>query len=178
MKKLFIAVVALFVGSQFYHYSPFYPTVIHAVAVVYPTQENSTRGIVTFTQQPDGIAVTAQISGLTPGEHGFHIHEFGDCSSTDCSGAGSHFNPMSHQHGGPDQRIRHVGDLGNIVADANGSATYSSIDRRLSLNGLHSIIGRSVIVHAQGDDFTTQPTGNAGARVGCGVIGIGPPSLR
>ena len=95
----------------------------------------------------------AELTGLTPGEHGFHVHEFGDCSMADGTCAGGHFNPTGAPHGGPDDAKRHVGDLGNIKADASGKATYKRVDKMLALNGPNSIIGRSIIVHAAPDDL-------------------------
>jgi Cu-Zn family superoxide dismutase len=143
-----------------------------ATAVIYPTQGNSANGVVSFIQKEKGVHITATIHGLTPGEHGFHIHEFGNCACSDAVCAGDHFNPTGKPHAGPHDPERHLGDLGNIIADAQGNATYDFLDDQLSLNGPYSIIGRALIIHAQKDDFISQPTGNAGARVGCGVIGI------
>ncbi len=141
-----------------------------AKAVLNPTKGNQAHGIVTFTLTNSGIKVVADIDGLKPGKHGFHIHEFGDCSAPDGSSAGGHYNPTKGKHAGPDDPHRHVGDLGNVVADSSGHAHYERVDRMLELNGPNAIVGRSVIVHADADDFTTQPTGNAGARIACGRI--------
>jgi len=141
-----------------------------AIAVVHPTKGNKASGKVTFTKMPDGVKVVADIDGLTPGKHGFHIHEKGDCSAADASSAGGHFNPTHMPHGGPDSPKRHVGDLGNIEADAAGHAHFERVDNVIQLDGPNSVIGRAVIVHADADDFVSQPAGNAGARVGCGVI--------
>ncbi len=144
-----------------------------AVCVLHPTEGNDVTGTVTFTQSGAGVIVVAEVEGLTPGKHGFHVHQYGDCSSLDATSAGGHFNPDEKQHGAPDAEMRHVGDLGNLEADQNGKATYEQVDSSISLNGEHSIIGRAIIVHAGEDDLTSQPTGDAGARVACGVIGIG-----
>lgn len=163
---------SLMVGSTYYYYSPFYPAIKKAIAVVTPTRGNTTTGVVHFVQEKDGMHITAQLSGLTPGEHGFHIHEFGNCACDDAVCAGGHFDPTHKPHGAPTSNERHVGDLGNITADENGNATYDYVDKQITLNGPHSIVGRAVIVHAQRDDLTTQPSGDAGARVGCGVVGI------
>ena len=146
-----------------------------AVAVLHPTAGNNVSGIVTFTVSGDSVKVVADISGLTPGKHGFHIHEFGDCSSADGKSAGGHFNPGNHQHGAPDSSDRHEGDLGNIEADASGKAHLDITDKMLKLSGDMSIIGRAVIVHEKADDLKTQPTGDAGGRVACGVIGVAKP---
>jgi Cu-Zn family superoxide dismutase len=146
-----------------------------AVCMVQPLSGSKVTGKVTFTQQADGVEVEAEFTGLTPGKHGFHVHEFGDCSKMDGSCAGGHFNPDKMKHGAPDAAERHVGDLGNIEADADGKATYKRVDTMISLSGPHSILGRAIIVHANPDDYS-QPTGNAGGRVGCGVIGIADPT--
>jgi Cu-Zn family superoxide dismutase len=142
------------------------------VAVLAPIAGNEVRGTVTFTAVEGGVRVTARVEGLAPGEHGFHIHEFGDCSAADGTSAGGHFNPGGAPHAGPDATQRHAGDLGNVAADAQGVATYERVDTHLRLTGAGSILGRGVIVHAQRDDWTTQPTGAAGGRVACGVIGV------
>ncbi len=143
-----------------------------ATAVMNPTEGSKVRGVVSFAKDGNGVRITANIEGLSPGPHGFHIHEFGDCSSPDASSAGGHFNPTDMPHAGPKAEKRHVGDLGNLEADKNGLARLEWTDNILSFEGPKSIIGRSVIVHAQADDFKTQPTGGSGARVACGVIGI------
>jgi Cu-Zn family superoxide dismutase len=128
------------------------------------------KGLVTFTVKGDVVVVNASITGLTPGKHGFHIHEKGDCSAPDGSSAGGHFNPTHMKHGAPTDAERHVGDLGNVVADEKGNATLVWNDKVIKLSGPNSIIGKGVIVHAGEDDLKSQPTGNAGARVACGVI--------
>ena len=146
--------------------------VLKAVAVLSPTKGSSVHGIVTFDVIGNGIQVVANISGLTPGKHGFHIHEFGDCSSDSGTLAGGHFNPAGMRHGAPDSENRHAGDIGNVEADKDGNAHLEYVDPLLSLSGENSIIGRGVIVHAKEDDLTTQPTGAAGARLACGSIGV------
>lgn len=147
---------------------------VEAMAVLEPTEGNETRGQVTFTQTDEGVRVVAEISGLTGDRHGFHVHEFGDCSAPDASSAGGHFNPTGAPHGAPDASAaqRHIGDLGNIEAGADGSARYERVDEVLQLSGPNSIVGKAVIVHAGEDDLTTQPTGDAGSRLACGVIEI------
>jgi Cu-Zn family superoxide dismutase len=141
-----------------------------AVANLTPTKGNEVTGIVTFKQTKSGVLVTASVTGLTPGDHGFHIHEKGDCSAPDASSAGGHWNPTGHDHAGPDATHRHMGDFGNITADKSGKATYSRTFQDLSFDGPHSFLGKGVIVHRDPDDLKTQPTGNAGPRVACGVI--------
>jgi len=143
-----------------------------AVAVLHPTQGNHVTGTVYFSRTPEGIKITADVMGLSPGKHGFHIHEFGDCTAPDGTSAGGHFNPENQPHAGPDQANRHVGDLGNIEADSSGNAHYTRTDTHVKFEGRDSIIGRGVIVHAGEDDLKSQPSGNAGPRVACGVIGI------
>ena len=145
---------------------------LKAIAVLYPTEGNQASGTVTFTEVADGVQVQVEITGLTPGKHGFHVHEFGDCSAVDASSAGAHFNPTNQPHAAPDAEARHVGDMGNVEADASGTAKLDYLDHNMSLaHGQESIIGRSVVVHANEDDLKTQPTGDSGARVACGVIG-------
>lgn len=143
-----------------------------AKCILYPTTGNQVRGIVTFTKEEKGIRMVADLENLSPGGHGFHIHEYGDCSAPDGSSAGGHFNPDKTQHGSPTDAVHHAGDLGAITAGADGKAHLEMVYSFISLSGPHSILGRGLIVHSQPDDFKTQPTGNSGARVGCGVIGI------
>ncbi len=143
-----------------------------AVCVLHPTEGNKVKGTITFTKSGESIDVVAVLQGLTPGKHGFHIHEYGDCSKPDGTSAGGHFNPTNMKHGAPGDQERHVGDLGNIEADNDGNAHLELTDNHISFSGKNSIIGRGIIVHAGEDDLTTQPTGDAGARVACGVIGV------
>jgi Cu-Zn family superoxide dismutase len=169
------AVAAKLVAAQQAHGAG---KVTHAIAVVHPMGDSKVTGKVTFTQKDGGVEIVGEFTGLSPGEHGFHVHEFGDCSMADGKCAGGHFNPTKQPHAGPDDAHRHVGDLGNVKADASGKATYKRVDKMIALSGPNSIIGRSVIVHAKPDDFKTQdPPGNAGARIGCGVIGIADPKM-
>ena len=140
-----------------------------AYAEIKPAPGSEVTGKITFTEIGEGVRVIADIEGLSPGSHGFHIHEFGRCEG-DFTSAGSHFNPDQSSHAGSDAFPRHHGDLGNIVADQNGKAHYDKVDILLKLEGANSIIGKSVIVHSQEDDFVTQPAGNSGGRIGCGII--------
>lgn len=146
-----------------------------AIAVLHPTQGSNVGGTVTFTASGEQVKVVADITGLAPGKHGFHIHEFGDCSDPKAASAGGHFNPGKHQHGAPDATERHAGDLGNIEADATGKAHLELTDKVMKLSGDDSIVGHAVIVHEKADDLKTQPTGDAGGRLACGVIGIAKP---
>lgn len=145
--------------------------VTHAVAVISPTKGNEVRGTVKFEQMADGVRVTATLKGLSPGKHAIHVHEFGDLSAPDATSAGGHFNPGDHAHAGPDTKKRHAGDMGNLTADDDGNATWSFTAKNFSLAGKHSVLGRAVIIHAGADDLESQPSGDAGGRVGGGVIG-------
>ncbi|MFI5167054.1 MAG: superoxide dismutase family protein [Thermoanaerobaculales bacterium] len=150
------------------------PRIVKAVATVRPTAGNRAAGTVTFTQESGGVHAVADITGLKPNaKHGFHVHEFGDCSAPDATSAGGHFNPAGTTHGAPTDPKHHAGDFGNLQADADGQAHLDLTMAGISLEpGPTSIVGRGVIVHLMEDDLKTQPTGNAGARIGCGAIGI------
>jgi Cu-Zn family superoxide dismutase len=150
-----------------------------ATAVLGPTKGNSVSGTVNFTQKGDMVLVEAKVNGLKPnGTNGIHVHEKGNCSAADASSAGGHFNPSSSQHGGPAGATRHGGDLGNLKADANGYAQMSLEVSGISLGTEpNSIAGKAVIVHADADDFKTQPTGKSGARVACGLISKNPDKI-
>ncbi len=145
-----------------------------AVAKLKATANNSASGEVTFTQEADGVRVSGTFSGVPfkPGDakHGFHVHEKGDCSAPDAMSAGGHFNPAGKHHGAPDAADRHAGDMGNFDVDAYNNGRINYVDKTMTLSGPNTIIGRSVIIHEKVDDFTTQPTGNSGARLACGVI--------
>jgi Cu-Zn family superoxide dismutase len=142
-----------------------------AVATVEATKGNAAAGTVSFVQKGDKVVVTAHITGLAPGTHGFHIHDKGDCSSGDGMSAGGHFNPLGKPHGNPLLPDHHAGDMPMLVADSNGEANLTAELEVITLGGgAADIIGKSVIVHKDPDDFLTQPTGNSGARVACGVI--------
>ncbi|MCL7051427.1 hypothetical protein MKW94_009822 [Papaver nudicaule] len=148
-------------------------------AVVLITGDNNNiRGSLQFIQDSKGIThINGKITGLTPGPHGFHIHALGD-TTNGCNSTGPHFNPLKKNHGAPTDIERHAGDLGNIVAGPNGVAEVSIKDTQIPLSGEHSILGRAVVVHADIDDLgrggheLSKTTGNAGARVGCGIIGL------
>ncbi len=145
-----------------------------ATADVAPTQGNTARGTVTFTQVGDRVKVVANLTGLSPGPHGFHVHEKGDCSAPDGMSAGGHFNPTAKPHGHYESAERHVGDMPALVADASGTASLIVLLDEMKVgSGPTDIVGRSVVVHQGPDDYKTQPTGNSGARVACGVIRAG-----
>ena len=142
-----------------------------AEAVLAPTVGNKVAGKVSFQQAGDKVRVIAEVTGLKPGAHGFHVHDKGDCSAPDGTSAGPHFNPNTKPHGHPDHAEHHAGDMPQLIADANGVARLTAYLGSITLNeGPSNIVGRSVIVHADPDDFKTQPTGNSGARQACGVI--------
>jgi Cu-Zn family superoxide dismutase len=146
-----------------------------AVAVLHPTEGAKVHGVVTFTQAGDKVKVVAHVEGLTPGKHGFHLHEWGDCRSKDGMATGGHFNPTAMPHAAPDAAERHHGDLGNIEANQSGVAQVEFTDPVMKFDGPNSILGRGVVVHAQPDDLKSQPAGAAGARLACGVIGVAKP---
>ena len=145
---------------------------LHATANIVGTKKyKNVKGTVEFKETDDGVEVTANLEGLKKGDHGFHIHEKGDCSAPDAKSAGGHFNPSNHKHGAPDAAEHHEGDLGNITAGKDGKATATMTIKGVTLKeGDTSIVGKGFIIHAKKDDMKTQPTGNAGDRVGCGVI--------
>jgi Cu-Zn family superoxide dismutase len=141
-----------------------------AVAELQALGGSGVTGTATFATEGGKVRVEAEVSGLTPGKHGFHIHEWGDCSAPDGMSAGPHFNPEAHDHGAPGQRA-HAGDLGNLEADASGKARISLTLDQLGVEaGTRGIVGRGLIVHEQADDLASQPAGDAGARLACGVI--------
>lgn len=151
-----------------------------AIAVIQPASGSNCHGTVRFTQVGDAVKVVADIEGLTPGaQHGFHIHEFGDCSAADATSAGSHYDAdHTMHHGHPEDQNKHSGDLGNLQADSAGKAHYEATVKGISVAGPHApIVGHAVIIHAQPDDFG-QPVGNAGGRIGCGVIGLAKAAAR
>jgi superoxide dismutase, Cu-Zn family len=143
-----------------------------AIAVLHSASGSNVTGTVTFTKTGDSVEIIADVSGLTPGKHGFHIHEFGDCSAADATSAGGHFNPTHKAHGGPDATEHHMGDLGNLEADSSGKAHLTWKDKDMTMSGPNSIVGHAVIVHTNADDLKSQPVGNAGGRLACGVIGV------
>lgn len=142
-----------------------------AVAALEARSGSQVSGTVEFTPTAGGVRVHANVAGLTPGEHGFHIHESGDCSAADAMSAKGHFNPAGKPHGHHGGAERHAGDMPNLVADAAGKASLVAEVPLLSLTeGPDNIVGRSVVVHADPDDYKSQPAGNSGKRIACGTI--------
>jgi Cu-Zn family superoxide dismutase len=149
------------------------PPAVGAVAELKATQGNGVSGTLMFSPMGDGVHITGAIKGLAPGStHGFHVHEKGDCSAPDASSAGAHFNPTQQPHGDPGGASHHLGDIPNVTADGEGS-----VELDLHVSGLtlrtgqaDDILGRSVIVHEKADDYTSQPSGDSGNRLACGII--------
>lgn len=146
--------------------------------------ESRVGGIINFTESGStgGVRIFGRITGLTPGKHGFHVHQYGDVFTNGCDSAGPHFNPMNAPHGGPQDSPdrRHAGDLGNVIANRRGIATIDILDKIMTLSGPNSILGRSIVIHADEDDLgrknneESKKTGNSGPRSACGTIAIVP----
>lgn len=165
MKTTTLCIGALCAFGAFAHAQD----VTKATATLEPKSGSKVTGTVTFAKTGNETRVVADVENLTPGKHGFHIHEKGDCSAADASSAGGHFNPTHQHHGGTSGTARHAGDLGNIEADASGKA-HLDWTGKLSFSGDDSIVGKSVVVHEKADDLKTDPAGNSGARIACGEI--------
>jgi superoxide dismutase, Cu-Zn family len=131
-------------------------------------------GTVRFAEREGRIDIVAEVRGVAPGEHGFHVHETGLCEGPDFASAGGHFNPAGHPHGAPSDAQRHGGDFGNLTVAADGTGKLMLSSNMLTVTpGANSVVGHAVIFHANPDDLKTQPTGNAGGRLGCGVVQLG-----
>ena len=142
-----------------------------AEAKLAPTKGHTTTGTAVFRQRGHDVEVTAHVAGLTPGAHGFHIHDKGDCSAPDASSAGPHFNPAGAPHGRAGAGAHHAGDMPNIKADAKGVAKIDQLVAGVTLAaGANGAAGRALVVHRDPDDYSSQPAGNAGPRFACGVI--------
>lgn len=149
-------------------------TVSTAQALLMPTRDHHAGGTLSMQIENGALRVIGRITGLSPlAEHGFHIHELGDCSAPDGSSAGGHFNPSGHPHGQRDAGPHHAGDLPNLRADAKGETAVDVLLPALEIGtkGPRDVLGRAAVVHEQADDYRTQPAGNSGARIACGVIG-------
>jgi Cu-Zn family superoxide dismutase len=145
--------------------------VIHNAA----NHEGKITGTVTFKSEADGVRVVAAVDGLSPGVHGFHIHEKADVSAPDLMSAGGHWNPGGHKHGGPESEEHHAGDLGNLTADDKGHAHLDQLFKGLTIEGKMGVVAHSVIIHEKADDLTSQPAGDAGKRIAGGAIVLGTP---
>lgn len=142
-----------------------------AQAILLAGSKEKIKGSVEFVPVDGQMKIRVKVEGLKPGAHGFHIHDKGDCSSADFNSAGPHFNPENVPHGAPGVAPQHAGDLGNLIADKSGKADVEISAMNLSLGeSPFKIIGKAVIIHQDKDDLKTQPTGNAGKRIACGVI--------
>ena len=147
-----------------------------AEARLEPRSGSNVSGMVRFHAAGQKVRVEASVVGLTPGEHGFHVHEAGDCGAPDATSAKGHFNPAAKPHGHHASAERHAGDMPNLMADANGRATLiAELDMLQLSDGPNGIIQRSVVIHAERDDYASQPAGNSGKRVACGVISAVAP---
>ena len=139
--------------------------------VAQPNPQSPVQGSVSFSQVRDTVSVSGTVTGLKPNaRHAFHVHEKGDCSSPDFNSAGGHFNPTGQPHGAHGVGQHHLGDMPELMSDASGTARVAFNSASLKLRGPNSIVGKAVIVHVSPDDVNAQPTGNAGARLACGVI--------
>jgi len=144
---------------------------LEATAKLESRSGSSVTGEAEFTEKKDGVEVSIQIKGAKPGTHGVHLHDKGDCSAPDASSAGGHFNPASKAHGSPTADPHHAGDFGNITVGANGTGKLKITVKGLTVApGPNSVVGHAVVIHADTDDMKSQPAGNAGARVACGVV--------
>jgi superoxide dismutase, Cu-Zn family len=143
------------------------------IVMLQPKSDSQVSGSATFTEKNGVVTFEANIQGLTPGEHAIHIHEKADCSAADASSAGGHWNPTFKKHGKWGQGEYHKGDIGNFTADANGNGTITFTTNEWCIgcdDATKDITNKGLIVHKGADDFTTQPTGNAGGRVACAGI--------
>ena len=153
--------------------APSAPATAAAAATLAATQDNAVAGDLRLAAADGGVRITGTVSGLTAGsEHGFHVHETGDCSAPDASSAGGHFNPTASAHGKVGQAPHHAGDTDNLTADAQGNGQVDRMLQGATLGdgAATDVVGKAVVVHAKPDDYTTQPSGDAGDRLACGVI--------
>lgn len=170
-----LALVAVLTGAGCTNIKSYVVKPPGATATLLPASGSDVRGTVRFTQKDATIEISGRITGLTPGAHGLHIHEKGNCTAPDASSAGPHFDPGHGRHSGLHDDARHAGDLGNVEADADGVAEFLLEVSGLSLKPAdNGIIGRSLVVHADADDLVSQPSGNSGRRIGCGLISKDP----
>jgi Cu-Zn family superoxide dismutase len=146
---------------------------VTASATLAPTQGHTASGTLDIRTEGDALHISGRLQGLTPnGEFGFHIHEKGDCSAPDASSAGGHFNPANAPHGNPQGGTHHAGDMLNAKSDAEGVAQVDAVSTGVSLAAgePNDARGKAIVLHEKADDYATQPSGNSGARIACGVI--------
>ncbi|MET0280529.1 MAG: superoxide dismutase family protein [Steroidobacteraceae bacterium] len=149
------------------------PGTTMAQAVLASASGSKVAGQLNLTVGASGVVVAGELSGLTPNTvHGFHVHENGDCSAPDASSAGAHFNPGHAAHGGPETAAKHLGDIPNVQSDAKGNAVVNATISGATLRdgGANDVFGKAVVVHAKRDDYKTQPSGDSGDRIACGVV--------
>jgi superoxide dismutase, Cu-Zn family len=144
----------------------------HSVEATLQSNQPGVGGTVRFTAEPGGagVRVVADVHGVKAGQHGFHVHETGDCSAKDYKSAGGHYNPTGAVHACPPTDPHHAGDFGNITVGPDGNGHMEMTVTGLSLEGANSVVGRAVILHAGTDDCKSQPAGNSGDRIACGVV--------
>lgn len=153
------------------------PEPLVATATLQPAPGGAVAGSITFSEEGDLVTVTAFLTGVAAGSHGFHLHETGDCGDAEFQNAGGHFNPTGAPHGAPTDAARHAGDLGNIEIVADGTGSLQVSTALLTVGpGPNSVVGRAVILHEKADDLKTQPTGDAGGRIACGVVSGAAPA--
>jgi Cu-Zn family superoxide dismutase len=167
MKRLLVASFSILALAACAH-TPRGPM---AVAALQPISGSTANGAVHFQELADGsVQVDVDLKGVPAGVHGFHIHDKGSCADNGMA-AGGHFNPMAQSHGAPDAMPHHAGDFGNVTANANGEVHAQFVTKSVTLSaGAASAVGHAVILHANPDDLVTQPTGNAGGRIACGIV--------
>jgi len=147
------------------------PKALEATAKLESRSGSSVTGEAEFTEKNGGVEVSIQVKGAKPGPHGAHLHDKGDCSAPDASSAGGHFNPDNKAHGAPTANPHHAGDFGNMTVAANGTGRLKIFVKGLTVApGPNSVVGHAIVIHADADDYKSQPAGNSGARVACGVV--------
>lgn len=175
MKGIALALLslAMFAASAVASQPATEPAAASASAALAARSGSKVSGTLEFRAEAESVHIVGKISGVEPDStHGFHLHETGDCSAEDATSAGPHFNPAGHAHGHPGQGEHHAGDIPNLVADANGDIAVDVVVPGVSLRdgGEGDIAGRAIVLHATADDYASQPAGNSGARIACGVI--------
>ncbi len=143
-----------------------------ASAIINPSSGSEVSGTATFTQTGQNVMVRIEVENVSPGEHGVHIHQYGDCSAPDGTSAGGHWNPTNVAHGKWSEGEFHLGDIGNIMVGEDGTGSIELVTDlwEIGTGTDVDVVGKGIIVHTGPDDFVSQPSGNAGARIGCGVI--------